>query len=72
MKKLTPEIEKEIREKYKQLGFPLAGSCNLTFNKWFAVSQYGYPLTLPRFETEAEAESYTLNYYVFRMNLIRQ
>lgn len=65
------DTELHIKDVFERQGYPLARPMMFGSKHWEALSQYGYTLKAC-FETQAEAERYSLDYYLPRMNLIDQ
>ena len=67
---MTPE--EEIRDTYNRHNVKLATAEFFSNGKSFwSLSQYGYVMK-GNFLTIEEAEQYSIDYYLSRMNLIRQ
>lgn len=62
----------EIEDEFKRMGNSLSELMPFSKGqKWQSLGQYGYILA-DNFNTQEEANQYTINYYMTRMNLIRQ
>lgn len=59
--------EKIIREWFESINLPMAERCTILTNTFVSNSRFGYPLD--RFDSLADAERYTLEYYSARMHL---
>jgi len=68
-------IEEEIKKEFARMNQPLTKKTNSflygnTAETWESLSQYGF--TLAYYETQAQAEEHTINFYKKNMFLIRQ